>query len=897
MAEWKAMSLPESAVACLRGLLLACCLLGGMAAQALELRLAQPRVDLAPAVDYLEDPSLRLTVGDVSSPGFSGRFSHWDGARGNVNFGYSASAYWLRLCLKRAPAAPGDWLLELSYPLLNELEFHAPGQPVIRTGAALPLASRAIPDRYFVFPLYLGAESRCHYLRVAAQEALILPLLAWQPAAYGRSQQMELIWHGVYHGGLLALLLYNLLLFLSLRDRRFLFYSLYAAALSVGIFAGNGFTRIFLWPDWPRFDLQAQATFLSLAAAFSVWFARDFLQTRDQFPRLDLWLRGSATGFLATVLLLLIQLALELEFRWLLQLNLLNSLFAGAVVSAAAILVLRQGSRAARIFLLAWGALWLGALVATLYVSGWLPSNFWTAYALQIGAGFEMLLMSLALAETIRSERERALDFQRRALESSRQAHELNAQLAASRQLARDKSEFLARVSHELRTPLNAIVGYARMLRRGSDRITLEEGTVDIERSGMRLLGMIEELLDQSQLSAGRISLSPGPLALRSWLQEVGRTGSLMTEAAGNRFELQLSGELGQVVEADGHRLRQVLDNLLGNANRHTRNGRIVLSCAAQAAQRSDCLHLEFAVADSGDGIAQQDLERIFEPFFIGTGGRQPSNPRARRMGLGLSISRDLVGLMGGELSVDSRPGEGSRFHFGIDCRIVNDARVPARQELSQQPSAAMAGPVLPGLGRRQGELCVLLAAHDAAERQSIAAWLGALGCSASVVSGRQQLIDLLDQDRTRRWDVIVTDHCLSDGDGWAVLRHVRATLPVVPVVVLGEMVLQRPAGFPAGLDFDACLSRPLELAALFDVLSRLLPPLHLPRSQQAAVRPEGHELDVVSGLVTQGAVSDIEDCAVELGVRRPDCLAYAQRLQDAARRQDLAELRSLVGR
>ena len=287
--------------------------------------------------------------------------------------------------------------------------------------------------------------------------------------------------------------------------------------------------------------------------------------------------------------------------------------------------------------------------------------------------------------------------------------------------------EFLARVSHELRTPLNAIVGYARMLRRGSDRITLEEGTVDIERSGMRLLRHDRGTARPVAAFGGRISLSPA-----RWRCDPGCRGRPDRQSddrgGGQPLELQLSGELGQVVEADGHRLRQVLDNLLGNANRHTRNGRIVLSCAAQAAQRSGLPASGVCRGDSGDGIAQQDLERIFEPFFIGTGGRQPSNPRARRMGLGLSISRDLVGLMGGELSVDSRPGEGSRFHFGIDCRIVNDACVPARQELSQQPSAAMAGPVLPGLGRRQGELCVLLAAHDAAERQSIAAWLWGTG-------------------------------------------------------------------------------------------------------------------------------------------------------------------------
>ena len=875
----------ESLAIWLRGLLLVLCLNASLAAQAFELGAAQQRVDLAGAVDYLEDPSQLLTMRDVSSRReFSERFRRWDGAKGNLNFGYSASAYWLRLCLGRAVDAPADWLLELSYPLLNELEFHAPGRAPVLTGAAHPLSSREIADRYFVFRLKLDGKPGCHYLRVASQEALILPLLAWQPAAYELNQQRELIWHGVYHGGLLALLLYNLLLFLSLRDRRFLLYSLYAATLSVGIFAGNGFSRIFLWPEWPRLDLQAQAIFLGLAAVFSVLFARDFLQTQVQFPRLDAWLRVSALGFLANVLMLLAQLALDFEFRWLLQLNLFNALFSGGVVSMAAVLVLRRGSRSARTFLLAWGALWLGALVATLYVSGWLASNFWTAYALQIGAGFEMLLMSLALAETIRSERERALDFQRQALESSRQAHELDVELAASRQLARDKSEFLARVSHELRTPLNAIIGYSRMLRRGSDRITLQEGTLDIERSGMRLLGMIEELLDQSRLSAGGMRLSPAPMALQPWLQEVGRGARLMSDAAGNRFELLLAGELEQTVDADGLRLRQVLDNLLGNANRHTRNGRIVLSCTAHATAVSDCLRLDFAVTDSGDGIAQQDLERIFEPFFIGKGEPNVSTQRAKRMGLGLSISRDLVSLMGGELSVESRLGHGASFRFSLDCPV-----------LPELPQAAAPRPLSHRLGRRQGELRILLAEDDGAARLSLVDLLEALGCGVEAVSSGNALLALL-EDRQQHWDVILTDQSMPDGDGWTVLRRIRAISPSVPVVVLSAMALQRPSCFPVELDFDACLPKPVGPAELFDVLVSLVPPLRGGRNPAPVGRPGSQELSAASALVQAGAVSEIEDWALELETRHPEWGAYARQLRDAARRQDLAELRRLVG-
>ena len=860
-------------------------------ASAFELGVQPARVDLAGAVEYLEDPTLKLQRQDLERPAVAARFQPWRAVQGTPSFGYTASAYWLRLCLSRAPAAPADWLLELSYPLLSDLEFHVPGQPVVRTGAMLPLDSRPIPDRYFVFPITLDQRPSCFHLRAVSQEGLVLPLLAWQPAAYKHSQLKELLLHGLYHGGLLALLLYNLLLFLSLHDRRFLLYSLYAATFSLGIFSGNGFGRVFLWPDSPRFDITAQALFLSLAAVFSVGFACEFLQTRVQFPRLHAWLRASALGFSAVVLVLLAQLALDFEIRWLLHLNLFNAMLMGLLVSVASGLVWRRRVRSAGIFLLAWSCLWLGVLLATLQLLGWIPANFWTSYSLQMGAGLEMLLLSLALADTIRLERERAFDFQTQAMESRRQAHELDVQLATSRQLARDKSEFLARVSHELRTPLNAIIGYARMLRRGSDRITLQEGSADIERSGMRLLGMIEELLDQSRLSAGGMRLAPAPLLLRPWFDEIGRAGRLMADSAGNQFELLLPDELPQTIEADGQRLRQVLDNLLGNANRHSHGGSIVLSCAVCPTALDDCIRLDFAVIDSGEGIAPGDIERIFEPFFMGQGGQSTPSLRAKRMGLGLSISRDLVCLMGGDLCVRSQPGLGSIFYFSIACALLPECEAPD-------------GPLIPvvverlpaGLSRRRGELRLLIAEDDLAARLSLVDLLEAQGFTVQAASSGHALIALLADD-TQRWDAILTDQLMPDGDGWTVLRHMRDHWPAVPVVLLSAMALLRPPDCPAGLDFDACLAKPVDPSLLFETLERLLPPLQRGQSVESGrAELEPAEREALAALVCAGAVTEIEEWADELRQRRPELDGFAQRLLQAARRLELSELRRLAG-
>ncbi len=860
-------------------------------ARAFELGVQPGRVDLALAVDYLEDPRHQLQRQDLERPAVAARLRPWRGTQGSPSFGYTSSAYWLRLCLSRAPAAPADWLIELSYPLLSELEFHAPGQPVIRTGAMLPLDSRPVPDRYFVFPVTLQPQPTCFHLRAVSQEALVLPLLAWQPLAYQASQQRELLLHGLYHGGLLALLLYNLLLFLSLRDRRFLLYSLYAATFSLGIFAGNGFGRVFLWPDWPRFDIAAQALLLSLAAIFSIAFACDFLQTRVLFPRLHAWLKASALSFSAVLLALLVQLAQGVEIRWLAHFNMFNALLMGVLVSVASAQVWRRRVRSAGMFLLAWGSLWLSALLATLQLLGWIPANFWTAYSLQIGAGVEMLLLSLALADMIRLERERAFDFQGQAMESRRQARELDLELESSRQLARDKSEFLARVSHELRTPLNAIIGYARMLRRGSDRITLQEGSADIERSGLRLLGMIEELLDQSRLSAGGMRLAPAPLLLTAWLDEIGRAGHLMAESAGNQFELLLPDESPHWIELDGQRLRQVLDNLLVNANRHTHGGRIVLGCQAGPTGVDDCIRLDFTVSDSGEGILPGELERIFEPFFMGQGTQTASSLRAKRMGLGLSISRDLVRLMGGELHVRSQPGLGSTFYFSIACTWLAEG-APARPV----PAPFPAEPLPASLDRRRGELRLLIAEDDPAARLSLVDLLEAQGFTVQAAGSGHALVALL-ADETQRWDAIVTDQLMPDGDGWAVLNHVRRHRPSVPVVVLSAMTLLRPPDCPAGLDFDACLAKPVDPSLLFETLERLLPPL---RHRQSActdrIELEPAEREALVALVRLGAVTEIEEWAEELRQRRPELDGFVQRLQQATRRLELTELKRLAG-
>jgi len=317
-----------------------------------------------------------------------------------------------------------------------------------------------------------------------------------------------------------------------------------------------------------------------------------------------------------------------------------------------------------------------------------------------------------------------------------------------------------------------------------------------------------------------------------------------------------------------------------------------VLSCAVCPTELDDCIRLDFAVSDNGEGIVPSELDRIFEPFFMGQGGQPTPSLRAKRMGLGLSISRDLVRLMGGDLCVRSQPGQGSTFYFSVTCVLLPECQA---SDISLSPVAAER--LSASLSRRRGELRLLIAEDDPAARLSLIDLLEAQGFTVQAVSSGHALVALLAGD-TQRWDAIVTDQLMPDGDGWTVLNHVRTHWPSVPVVVLSAMALLRPSDCPVGLNFDACLAKPVDPQLLFETLERLLPPLRRgqPADSGSAELEPPAEREALAALVRTGAVTEIEEWADELRQRRPELDGFAQRLLDAARRLELDELRRLAG-
>ena len=247
---------------------------------------------------------------------------------------------------------------------------------------------------------------------------------------------------------------------------------------------------------------------------------------------------------------------------------------------------------------------------------------------------------------------------------------------------SRAKSQFLANMSHELRTPLNAIIGYSEILKEDVAERGLSDLAPDLERinrSGRHLLQLIDEVLDLSRIEAGRTDLHPEQIELIGLVNDIAATVRPLIEAKGNRLVLDLPEHPGSI-RADATKIRQILFNLLSNAGKFTEGGevRLALSRFRDEPGSGGREWVRFEVADSGIGIEQRNLEKIFTAFERTETGQ---DSRYGGTGLGLAICRHYAEMMGGAISVESKVGQGSRFIVRLpaefrDCRPARVASV-----------------------------------------------------------------------------------------------------------------------------------------------------------------------------------------------------------------------------
>lgn len=360
------------------------------------------------------------------------------------------------------------------------------------------------------------------------------------------------------------------------------------------------------------------------------------------------------------------------------------------------------------------------------------------------------------------------------------------------------KSSFLARMSHELRTPLNAIMGYAQLLKIGTELTERQStGLNTIYSSGEHLLMLINDILDLSSIEAGKFQLFPSAVPASEFFKGMADIIRIKADEKSLPFALHVDANVPAVLNVDEKRLRQVLLNLLSNAVKFTSQGQVRLSVSAMGQSPRRGHRLRFEVQDSGVGLAQQDLDRIFEPFEQAGDGVS----RSAGTGLGLAISRQLIRMMGGEIRVESQLGQGSLFWFDLwltSTDAMPQAHLQADETLSQV--TGYRGPV------RQ----ILVVDDVAANRNMLKDMLSPLGFDVILA---EDGVDALVQVKDDRPHLILMDVVMPVMDGLTAIEHLRrdhtrASLPVIALSANASLA-DRDRALASGA--DAFLPKPLE--------------------------------------------------------------------------------------
>ncbi|MBP0001149.1 MAG: AAA family ATPase [Cyanobacteria bacterium SID2] len=455
------------------------------------------------------------------------------------------------------------------------------------------------------------------------------------------------------------------------------------------------------------------------------------------------------------------------------------------------------------------------------------------------------------------------------------------------------KSEFLSNMSHELRTPLNGILGYAQILQRDRNlSLRFREGLNVIRQSGNHLLTLINDILDLSKIEARKMELYPAEVKLSTVLDTVVGIIHMRALEKDIQFECETDSDLPLGIQADEKRLRQILLNLLGNAVKFTDQGKVTLR-VSQTAREDATATLHFEVIDTGVGMSCDQLEKIFQPF------EQVGDDRRRLLGtgLGLTISRQLVDLMGGQLHVTSELGRGSTFRFEATFKVVAAKASALSSKVSH---------ITGYQGRRRR---ILVADDRSDSRLVLLNLLEPLGFEVMLAENGQQVVLLARQQRP---DAIITAWVMPVMTGFEAVQEIRRLpeLQGVPIVAISARLLDAEERNQLA-HCDAVIPKPINKESLLTVLGEHLQLAWVYESASEFVLSQGQvadktssgplippppeEIEVLYDLAMMGSMKRIRARATDLEQLEDRYRPFARKLQNFARRFEDRALLSFI--
>ena len=718
----------------------------------------------------LEDEGGRMTIGDVLSADSAGHFQPCN--QETCNLGYKKTVYWVRFTLSSRAEKTHKWILEYDLDRAGKIiALYIPDDnghfKRLTTDEDSPTFKDVLSHRKNARPLFLVKnDTKTLYSRIENKAFLALQLNLHSESSFKSHFKNDYVFFGVIFGIIFILVVYNFVLFFSFRDFSYIYYVVLLITFLLWLFIMEGL--IFeLFPILNPLGAVLYTSAPLLMGISLILFSRSFLRLSKYRPGIDKYAIGLL--ILLSFEIVLCQL-FDAEIFMIVR-NLLSAL-TGLSVMVIGPFVYIKGYRPARFFVLATFCPMIPPIFQILASFNILEINLLTSFGTAIGAVFMVSMFSFGLLSRVNDTRREKEEAQNQVIEILQSTQKL-------------KDDFLANTSHELRTPLNGIIGLADAMISGAAGKLVGPAIHNLRlivHSGKRLANLVNDILDFSKLRNKELVLNKKSVNIRQIVNLVIPFCQPLLKNRTIRIENQIPEDIPPIM-GDEDRLQQIVYNLVGNAIKFTESGEVVISANHTNTE------VNITVTDSGIGIPAENLKSVFEEFIQVDAS---SKRQYEGTGIGLSITRQLVELHGGSITVESELGKGSQFTFSIPVAVEDE--IPAKEEINENelsrlqliPTEDISALVPePNNNEEHDGSTVLIVDDDPVNLTVMINQLAISDYKIITATGGREALEFVNGESPP--DLVLLDLMMPDMTGFEVMKEIRRhfTIRELPIIII----------------------------------------------------------------------------------------------------------------
>ncbi len=782
--------------------------------------LKQDTAHLSPQgrIAYLVDPTDRLSYEDMLKGRYNSLFQRIDTA--NLHFGVQENVHWLMLDVTTEQSVRADtfWYLEIANPHLDRVTLFIPGTSAIyakqeagRLAGNLDTLQSSHKSNSLLFKIpSLRPGINKLLFRIQHQGETVVPMSFWAVDKYiGRS---EISGHlsGLYYGLMLALLIYNLYVFINVKDHSYLLFLLLICSVTCYQWALEGAFYQFLGDDSKTYLQYINPVLSILVIAIATIFVEQFLSRNSRTPGLTLGLNALvfASGGLLLVLLLVDPASAE-------KISLFYSVMAFGGISVVSWLNYSRFNSIPWVYLTAWGLFLVSSLVRLMIAYQLISYSAVILVTLQWLTLIEILMLSWSLANRFSVRNKEVVNLHIENISDLERSNRL-------------KDEFLATLSHELRTPMNGVIGGVELIKCTDLSGEQKSYLTSVSDSALDMISLIDTILGYTEVQSGDLKLKEKPFNLAHKLIELTKAYNVICERKGLTLLSHDYEDLNEVVVGDPQRFVQVLMQLLDNAVKYTNDGSVTLIARRVTHDGNSARnHYLITISDTGIGISPQKQKELFQSF------RQLDGSYSREqggVGIGLALSKKLVDLMGGDLTFHSKEDHGSMFEFsiGFKCyeRMSEDSEADNIEKNVVSLSSFKLKQVYEEVDLRNivADGRVLVVEDNRVNQMVLKTMLKKLGYEVFTADNGRKALEVLEKEEI---DLILMDCQMPVMDGLEATRRIRqmsnsnANKPILAVTA-NALSGDKDRCLAAGM--NDYINKPLKLNVIKESLEQWLP-------------------------------------------------------------------------